>query len=72
MSITEIDKKKIESLLPHREPMLLIDKLTKSFSLPVYQLAKAMMLDAEKSIFNPGSSKKINFYEGNQKIKNLF
>ncbi len=29
MSETEIDKKKIESLLPHREPMLLIDKLTK-------------------------------------------
>ena len=28
MSETEIDKK-IESLLPHREPMLLIDKLTK-------------------------------------------
>ena len=26
---TEIDKKKIESLLPHRQPMLLIDKLTK-------------------------------------------
>ena len=50
----------------------LIDKLIKSFSLPVYQLAKAMMLDAEKSIFNLGSSKKINFYEGNQKIKNLF
>ena len=29
MSETEIDKKKIQSLLPHREPMLLIDKLTK-------------------------------------------
>ena len=29
MSVSEIDKKKIESLLPHREPMLLIDKLTK-------------------------------------------
>ena len=29
MSETEIDKKKIESLLPHREPMLLIDKLKK-------------------------------------------
>ena len=29
MSETEIDKKKIESLLPHREPMLLIDKLIK-------------------------------------------
>ncbi len=29
MNETEIDKKKIESLLPHREPMLLIDKLTK-------------------------------------------
>ena len=29
MKETEIDKKKIESLLPHREPMLLIDKLTK-------------------------------------------
>ena len=28
MSKTELDKKKIESLLPHREPMLLIDKLT--------------------------------------------
>ena len=28
MSTTEIDKKTIESLLPHREPMLLIDKLT--------------------------------------------
>ena len=28
MSEKEIDKK-IESLLPHREPMLLIDKLTK-------------------------------------------
>ena len=27
MSETEINKKKIESLLPHREPMLLIDKL---------------------------------------------
>ncbi len=27
MSIKEIDKKTIESLLPHREPMLLIDKL---------------------------------------------
>ena len=29
MSETEIDKKKIEDLLPHREPMLLIDKLIK-------------------------------------------
>ena len=29
MSDIEIDKKIIESLLPHREPMLLIDKLTK-------------------------------------------
>ena len=29
MTETEIDKKKIETLLPHREPMLLIDKLTK-------------------------------------------
>ena len=27
MQETEIDKKKIESLLPHREPMLLINKL---------------------------------------------
>ena len=27
MKSTEIDKKKIESLLPHREPMLLIDEL---------------------------------------------
>ena len=27
MSVKEIDKKIIESLLPHREPMLLIDKL---------------------------------------------
>ena len=27
MRETEIDKKKIESLLPHREPMLLIDEL---------------------------------------------
>ena len=27
MRETEIDKKKIEKLLPHREPMLLIDKL---------------------------------------------
>ena len=27
MSVKEIDKKTIESLLPHREPMLLIDKL---------------------------------------------
>ena len=28
MSNNSIDRKKIESLLPHREPMLLIDKLT--------------------------------------------
>ena len=28
MSVKEIDKKIIQSLLPHREPMLLIDKLT--------------------------------------------
>ena len=28
MKIDSIDKKKIESLLPHREPMLLIDELT--------------------------------------------
>ena len=27
MSKIEIDKKTIESLLPHREPMLLIDRL---------------------------------------------
>ena len=27
MTSNSIDKKKIESLLPHREPMLLIDKL---------------------------------------------
>ena len=27
MKETEIDKKNIESLLPHREPMLLIDEL---------------------------------------------
>ena len=27
MSVKEIDRKTIESLLPHREPMLLIDKL---------------------------------------------
>ena len=29
MSPKEIDKKTIEKLLPHREPMILIDKLTK-------------------------------------------
>ena len=29
MGKTEINKKEIEALLPHREPMLLIDKLTK-------------------------------------------
>ena len=29
MTESEIDKKKIERLLPHRQPMLLIDKLTK-------------------------------------------
>ena len=29
----------------------LIDKLIKSFSLPVYKLAKAMMLDVEKIHF---------------------
>ena len=28
MSKIELNKKDIESLLPHREPMLLIDKLT--------------------------------------------
>ena len=28
MSKIELDKKSIEALLPHREPMLLIDKLT--------------------------------------------
>jgi len=27
MRTTELNKKEIESLLPHREPMLLIDKL---------------------------------------------
>ena len=29
MSKSELNKKDIENLLPHREPMLLIDKLTK-------------------------------------------
>ena len=29
MNKTELNKKEIELLLPHREPMLLIDKLTK-------------------------------------------
>ena len=29
MSKIELNKKEIENLLPHREPMLLIDKLTK-------------------------------------------
>ena len=29
MNNTELNKKEIKNLLPHREPMLLIDKLTK-------------------------------------------
>ena len=45
MSETEIDKK-IESLLPHREPMLLIDKLTK-----IVPLKSATAINARKNGF---------------------
>ena len=51
MSETEIDKKKIESLLPHREPMLLIDKLTKIVPL---KSATAIMNVRKDSFFVQG------------------
>ena len=43
-----IDRKKIESLLPHREPMLLIDKLTKIVHL---KSATAIMYVIKKMVF---------------------
>ena len=51
MSETEIDKKKIESLLPHREPMLLIDKLTKIVPL---KSATAIMYVKKNSFYVQG------------------
>ena len=51
MSETEIDKKKIESLLPHREPMLLIEKLTKIVPL---KSATAIMNVRKDSFFVKG------------------
>ena len=35
---TELNKKEIEALLPHREPMLLIDKLTKIIHLKEFPI----------------------------------
>ena len=46
-----IDRKKIESLLPHREPMLLIDKLTKIVHL---KSATAIMNVKKNSFYDQG------------------
>ena len=51
MSEIEIDKKKIESLLPHRDPMLLIDKLTKIVPL---KSATAIMYVKKDSFYVQG------------------
>ena len=46
MNETEIDKKKIESLLPHRDPMLLIDKL-----INIVPLKSATAIMLKKMVF---------------------
>ena len=51
MNKTEIDKKKIESLLPHREPMLLIEKLVNIVQL---KSATAIMNVKKDSFFVQG------------------
>ena len=51
MTEKEIDRKKIESLLPHREPMLLIDKLTNIVHL---KSATAIMYVKKDSFFVQG------------------
>ena len=51
MSPKEIDKKAIEKLLPHREPMLLIDKLTKIVHL---KSATAIMYVKKNSFYVQG------------------
>ena len=51
MSKTEIDKKKIKSLLPHREPMLLIEKLVNIVQL---KSATAIMNVKKDSFFVQG------------------
>jgi len=51
MNKKEIDRKTIEKLLPHREPMLLIDKLTKIEHL---KSATAIMLVRKKSFYVQG------------------
>ncbi len=51
MSKTEIDKKTIESLLPHREPMLLIDKLINIVPL---KSATAIMYVKQNSFYVQG------------------
>ena len=50
-SLDSIDKKKIESLLPHREPMLLIDKLINIVHL---KSATAIVKVKKKSFFVQG------------------
>ena len=45
MSKTELSKKEIEALLPHRDPMLLIDKLTKIVHLKSPQLCMLRKMD---------------------------
>ena len=51
MSKTEIDKKTIESLLPHREPMLLIDKLV---NITPLKSATAIMYVKKNSFYVQG------------------
>ena len=51
MDKTSIDKKRIESLLPHREPMLLIDKLINIVHL---KSATAIVKVKKKSFFVQG------------------
>ncbi len=51
MTEKEIDRKKIESLLPHREPMLLIDKLTNIVHL---KSARAIMYVKKDSFYVQG------------------
>ena len=51
MTEKEIDRKKIESLLPHREPMLLIDKLTNIIHL---KSATAIMYVKKNSFYVQG------------------
>ena len=71
MDKTSIDKKMIESLLPHREPMLLIDKLINIVHLKSATAVVNVKKTHPATLFGPGNISEFQSQFMEKKVRNI-